>query len=131
MARAVAPALVTAEDIMEFDLDSNPIDRRGRSMFIERFIHGEIYKVRPEVKAVIHTHSAGVIPFGVTQVPLRPIFGNAAFLHPSVPVFEIRDTAGATDLLVRNPTLGKALAATLRDRTCRADARSRERGGWP
>ena len=59
MARAIAPGIVTAADIMEFDLDSNPVDRRGRSMFIERFIHGEVYKVRPDVGSVIHTHSMG------------------------------------------------------------------------
>jgi HCOMODA/2-hydroxy-3-carboxy-muconic semialdehyde decarboxylase len=116
MARAIAPGLVTADDIMEFDLDSNPLDRRGRSMFVERFIHGEIYKVRPDVNSVIHTHSMRVIPFSVTQVPLKPIFGNAAFLHPSVPIFEIRDAGGATDLRVRNPALGKALATALGDR---------------
>jgi hypothetical protein len=71
MARAIAPGLVTAEDILEFDLDSNPVDRRGRSLFVERFIHGEVYKARPDVNSVIHTHSAGVIPFSVTQTPLR------------------------------------------------------------
>jgi HCOMODA/2-hydroxy-3-carboxy-muconic semialdehyde decarboxylase len=69
MARAIAPGLVTADDIMEFDLDSNPVDRRGRALFIERFIHGEVYKARPDVNSVIHTHSAGVIPFSVTQTP--------------------------------------------------------------
>ena len=66
MARAIAPGLVTAEDIMEFDLESNPVDRRGRSLFVERFIHGEVYKSRPDVNSAIHTHSAGVIPFSVT-----------------------------------------------------------------
>ncbi len=71
MARAIAPGLVTADDIMEFDLDSNPVDRRGRALFIERFIHGEVYKARPDVNSVIHTHSAGVIPFSVTQT--RPV----------------------------------------------------------
>ena len=73
MSRAIAPALVTADDIMEFDLDSNPVDQRGRGMFIERFIHGEVYKARPDVNAVVHSHSPGVIPFGVTQVPMRPV----------------------------------------------------------
>ncbi len=61
------PGIVTAADIMEFDLNSNPVDRRGRSMFIERFIHGEVYKVRPDVGSVIHTHSMGVIPFSITK----------------------------------------------------------------
>src|SRR5262249_45590684 len=107
MARAIAPGLVTAADIMEFDLDSNPVDRRGRSMFIERFIHGEIYKVRPDVDAVIHTHSMGVIPFSITKTPLRPVIHNASFLHVGVPVWEIRDAAGgASDMLVRSAALG-------------------------
>src|SRR4030081_3735554 len=68
MAHALSPALITAGDIMEFDLDSNPLERRDRRLFSERFIHGEIYKVRGDVNAVVHSHSAGVIPFGITQV---------------------------------------------------------------
>ena len=116
IARAMSPADVTAADIMEFDLDSNPVDRRGRSMFLERFIHGEIYKARPDVNAVIHSHSPGVIPFGITNVPLRPVFHTAAFLHVGVPVFEIRNAGGMTDMLVRNGALAKALAATLGDK---------------
>ena len=116
MARAIAPGLVTAEDIMEFDLDSNPVDRRGRSMFVERFIHGEVYKSRPEVNAVIHTHSMGVIPFSVTQTPLRPVIHNASFLHVGVPVWEIRDAGGTTNMLVRDGKLGQSLAAALGDK---------------
>jgi HCOMODA/2-hydroxy-3-carboxy-muconic semialdehyde decarboxylase len=110
MARAIAPGLVTAEDIMEFDLESNPVDRRGRSLFVERFIHGEAYKARPDINAVIHTHSAGVIPFSVTQTPLRPVIHNASFLHVGVPVWEIRDAGGATNMLVRDGKLGQAAA---------------------
>src|SRR4029079_9021221 len=113
MARAVAPGLVTAEDIMEFDLDSNPVDRRGRSLFVERFIHGEAYKARPDVNAVIHTHSAGVIPFSVTPTPLRPLIHNASFLHVGVPVWEIRDAGGATTMLVRDRKLGQSLEGAL------------------
>jgi len=116
IARAMSPADVTAADIMEFDLDSKPVDQRGRSMFLERFIHGEIYKARPDVNAVIHSHSPGVIPFGITNVPMRPVFHTAAFLHVGVPVFEIRNAGGATDMLVRNGALAKALAATLGDK---------------
>jgi HCOMODA/2-hydroxy-3-carboxy-muconic semialdehyde decarboxylase len=116
MARAVAPGLVTAEDIMEFDLDSNPVDRRGRSLFVERFIHGEAYKSRPDVNAVIHTHSAGVIPFSVAPTPLRPVIHNASFLHVGVPVWEIRDAGGATNMLVRDGKLGQSLAAALGDK---------------
>ena len=114
LARSMAPALVTAADIMEFDLDSNPVDGRGRTAYLERFIHGEIYKAQPEVRAVVHSHSPAVIPFGVVGVPLRPIFHLGGFLGVGVPVFEIRDTGGpATDMLVRNPALGAALADTL------------------
>jgi ribulose-5-phosphate 4-epimerase/fuculose-1-phosphate aldolase len=82
MGRSVAPALVTADDIMEYDLDSNPVDAKGRASFLERFIHGEIYKARPDVKAVVHTHSPGIIPFSVSSTPLRPVFHLGAFLFP-------------------------------------------------
>jgi ribulose-5-phosphate 4-epimerase/fuculose-1-phosphate aldolase len=116
MGRSLAPALVTADDILEYDLDSNPVDARGRASFLERFIHGEIYKARPDVKAVVHTHSPGIIPFGVSNVPLRPVFHLGAFLAPDVPVFDIRDAAGMTNMLVSTPQLGKALADTLGSR---------------
>ena len=114
LARSMAPALVTAADIMEFDLDSNAVDGRGRTGYLERFIHGEIYRTRPEVQAVVHSHSPAVIPFGVVGVALRPIFHLGGFLGAGVPVFEIRDAGGsATDMLIRNPKLGVALAKTL------------------
>ncbi len=116
ISRAMSPANVSADDIMEFDLDSSPVDQRGRGMFLERFIHGEIYKARPDVNAVIHSHSPGVIPFGVTNVPMRPVFHPAAFLAVGVPVFEIRDAGGMTNMLVRNGALAKALATTLGDK---------------
>jgi ribulose-5-phosphate 4-epimerase/fuculose-1-phosphate aldolase len=116
LSRSIAPARVTAADIMEFDLDSTPIDRQGRNLFIERFIHGEAYKARPDVNAVVHSHSPAVIPFSITSVPLRPVLHTAAFLWPGVPVWEIRDTVPVTDLLVRNAQFGKSLAATLGDK---------------
>jgi HCOMODA/2-hydroxy-3-carboxy-muconic semialdehyde decarboxylase len=113
ISRSLAPELVTEADIMEFDLDSNPIEQLGRAMYLERFIHGEIYKARPEVKAVVHNHSPSVIPFGVTTVTLRPIYHMASFVGEGVPTFEIRDAQQATDLLVSSPYLGQALAKTL------------------
>jgi ribulose-5-phosphate 4-epimerase/fuculose-1-phosphate aldolase len=114
LARSMAPALVTDADILEFDLDSNAIDGRGRTTYLERFIHGEIYRANPSVHAIVHSHSPAVIPFGVVAVPLRPIFHLGGFLGVGVPVFEIRDTGGpATDMLIRNPALGAALAKTL------------------
>jgi ribulose-5-phosphate 4-epimerase/fuculose-1-phosphate aldolase len=119
MARSgeVAPAYVTANDIMEFDLDSNAIDLRGRVLHSERFIHGEIYKLRPDVNAVVHSHSRAVIPFGVTKVPLRAIFHNGAFLGDGVPVYEIREESGDdNDMLVNTGAKGRALAKVLGDR---------------
>ncbi len=113
LSRSLAPELVTAKDIIEFDLDSNPQNGDTRQPYLERFIHGEIYKVRPDVNAVVHNHSPSVIPFGVTSVPLKPIFHMAAFVGLGIPTFEIRKAEKGTDLLVRTPKLGKALAKTL------------------
>lgn len=114
IARSRAPALVSADDIMEYDLDDNPIDARGRASYLERFIHSEIYKARPDVQAVIHSHSPAVIPFGVSDVPLRPISHMGGFLVGPVPVFEIREAGGnETDMLIRSKALGAALAKKL------------------
>jgi ribulose-5-phosphate 4-epimerase/fuculose-1-phosphate aldolase len=110
MARSLAPALVTPEDIIEYDLESNPCNAAGRGSFLERFIHGEVYKARPDVMAVVHSHSPSVIPFGLVDVPMRAMFHNAAFLAPGVPVFDIREKFGATDLLVSDGAKGVALA---------------------
>jgi ribulose-5-phosphate 4-epimerase/fuculose-1-phosphate aldolase len=116
MSRSLAPALVTADDIMEFDLDGNPVDARGRSVFLERFIHAEIYRARPDVMSVVHTHSQGVIPFSVSKVPLRPMYHNPSFLAAGVPVWDIRNDFGETNMLVANSAIGKSLAATLGDK---------------
>jgi len=113
MSRSLAPALVTAADILEYDLDSNPIAPNSPALFLERFIHGEIYKARQDVKAVVHCHTPSVIPFGVSEVALRPMFGLSGFLAEGVPVFEIRKSFGMTDLLIRDPARGRALAQTL------------------
>jgi ribulose-5-phosphate 4-epimerase/fuculose-1-phosphate aldolase len=117
MSRSLAPALVSADDIIEHDLDGNGIDSQGRALFLERFIHAEIYRARPDVRAVVHSHSPTVVPFSTTQVPLKAMFHNSAFLAVGVPVFEIRKFGGITDMLVRNSQLGKALAETLGDKT--------------
>jgi HCOMODA/2-hydroxy-3-carboxy-muconic semialdehyde decarboxylase len=113
MARAIAPGRVTRDDIMEFDVDANPVERSGRPIYSERFIHSEVYKARSDVSAVVHSHSPTVVPFSVTQVPLRPIITVASFLSPAAPVFEIRASAGMTNLLVNNSARGKALAEVL------------------
>jgi HCOMODA/2-hydroxy-3-carboxy-muconic semialdehyde decarboxylase len=113
LARAIAPERVQVEDLIEYDLDSKPLDDRGRESVRERFIHGEIFRSRPEVMAVVHNHSPSVVPFSVTRVAMRPIFHMAAFVGQGLPNFEIRDVQKGTDLLVKTPPLGKALAKTL------------------
>lgn len=113
ISRSLAPGLVTAKDIIELDLDSTPVAANGPAMYSERFIHGEIYKTRSDVNAVVHNHAASVIPFGLTGVPLRPTYHMAAFIGAGIPVFDIRDAAGATDMLVSDAARGRALAAVL------------------
>jgi ribulose-5-phosphate 4-epimerase/fuculose-1-phosphate aldolase len=116
MSRSIAPEAVSAADILVLDLDSQTVDRKdeGTLLYRERFIHGEIYKVRPDVNAVVHSHSPTVVPFTVTRAKLRPLLHNAGFLGYGAPLFEIRKHAGnATDLLVETPELGKALARSL------------------
>jgi ribulose-5-phosphate 4-epimerase/fuculose-1-phosphate aldolase len=116
LSRNLAAELVTKADIMEYDLDSAPVDRRGRDMYTERFIHGEIFKARPDVNAVIHTHAPPLIPFTVTKIPLRPMYHRAAFVAQGIPVFEIREGFGMTDMLIRNQAHGQALAKSLGDK---------------
>jgi len=113
LARSIAPEKVQEEDLLEYDLDSRPLDAHGRESVRERFIHGEIYKSRPEVMAVVHNHSPSVVPFSVTDVPMRPLFHMAAFVGEGLPNFEIRDVQRGTDLLVKTPQLGDALAKKL------------------
>ncbi len=113
LARSMAPELVTAADILEYDLDGNAIDARDRTSYLERFIHSEIYRARPDVRAVVHCHTASLIPFADSDVPLRAMYHMAAFVAEGVPVFDIRNAAGVTDLLVRDAALGKALAKSL------------------
>jgi ribulose-5-phosphate 4-epimerase/fuculose-1-phosphate aldolase len=116
LSQSRAPGLVERDDIIEFDLDSKPIDQRGRPLYNERFIHGEIYRARPDVQSVAHSHATGVIPFAVTGVALRPLIHTAGFLPQSVPTFEIRDAAGQNNgILVSNNALGVALAKALGD----------------
>jgi ribulose-5-phosphate 4-epimerase/fuculose-1-phosphate aldolase len=113
MSRARAPALATAADMMELDADSEPLPGDRRKGFIERYIHGEIYRARPEVMAVVHSHSPSVIPFGVTRTRLRPIYHMGSFLWSGAPVFDIRKVRADNDLLIRDRPLGQALAGTL------------------
>ncbi|HSV17696.1 MAG TPA: class II aldolase/adducin family protein [Casimicrobiaceae bacterium] len=118
LARNMAPASVTADDVLEFELDGTPVEPNGPKVYLERFIHGEILRARPDVMAVVHTHSPAVIPFSVVRsVPLRAVAHMGSFLGEQTPVFEIRDTAGdASDLLIRDNALGRALAQSLGNR---------------
>lgn len=115
LARSMAPALVTTKDILEFDKDGEPIDARGRTVYIERSLHAAIYRARPDVMAVVHSHSPEIIPYTVTGTSLRPIYHMSAFLDAGAPIFDIRDTAGMTDMLIRNNTLADALAKSMGD----------------
>lgn len=112
LARAVAPELVTRADIMEFDLDGAPVGD-DRKPFLERFIHGALMEVRPEVNSVVHSHSRGVIPFGVTGAPIRPLLHSSGVLGTSIPVWDAGEVFGDTNLLVANPDMGRDFAATL------------------
>jgi ribulose-5-phosphate 4-epimerase/fuculose-1-phosphate aldolase len=114
LARNMAPGLVTGADIMAFDFDANPLDDDRRAVYLERFIHAEIYRARPEVAAIVHSHSPSVIPFGIVAgASLRPVFHMAGFLGAATPVFEVRDMDEKSDLLIRTPALGAALARSL------------------
>lgn len=114
LARSIAPATVRARDVMEFGLDGEPLSPRGRKPYLERYIHSEIYRARPDVIAIVHSHSPALIPFGITGTSLKPVFHMSGFLGTSTPIFEIREAGGpATDLLIRDRKLGAALARGL------------------
>jgi HCOMODA/2-hydroxy-3-carboxy-muconic semialdehyde decarboxylase len=118
MSRSRAPALVTAADLMELDAESEPLAGDKRKGFIERYIHGEIYRSRPEVMAVVHSHSPSVIPFGITKTKLRPVYHMGSFLWSGAPVWDIRRVREDNDVLVRDRPLGAALAQTLGSSAC-------------
>lgn len=114
LAKSIAPATVRAADIMEFGLDGEPVSARGRKPYLERYIHSEIYRARPEVIAIVHSHSPALIPFGITGTGLKPVFHMSGFLGSATPIFEIREAGGpATDMLISNRKLGAALAKSL------------------
>lgn len=117
MSRSLAPQLVKVADIMEHGADSEPVGDERRP-YLERFLHGEIYRQRPDVMAIVHSHSEAVIPFGVTRGALKPVYHMASFLWSGAPVFEIRDTEPRNDLLIRDARLGRALAKSLGACSC-------------
>ncbi|HVF65352.1 MAG TPA: class II aldolase/adducin family protein [Casimicrobiaceae bacterium] len=113
LSRSLAPALVTTDDIVVYDLDGNAAEGDTRKPYLERFIHAGIYCRRPDVMAVVHSHSPSVIPFAASSVALRPIYHMASFLGTHAPVFEIRERFGTTDMLVRSAAQADALAEAL------------------
>jgi ribulose-5-phosphate 4-epimerase/fuculose-1-phosphate aldolase len=113
ISRSLAPELVTVEDIMAFDLDSKAVGGDSRQPYLERFIHGEVYRARPDVLAIVHSHAPPVIPFAASSVGLRPIYHMSSFLVRGAPVFDIRKRFGSTDMLVRDNDQGRALAESL------------------
>jgi len=113
LSQSRAPDLVDINDLMEYTLDGDPIDQQGRSMYTERPIHGGIYEARDDVLAIVHNHSPAVVPFSVTGTPLRPILHLAALIGPELPVWDIRDNFGDTNLLVTTMEQGRDLARCL------------------
>jgi HCOMODA/2-hydroxy-3-carboxy-muconic semialdehyde decarboxylase len=110
LSRSRAPDCIEAGDIMEFTLDGNPVDAKGRAPYLERFIHGALYEARPDVMSVVHNHSESVIPFGVTAKKIKPIFHMGASIGREVPVWDSHDQFGDTALLVENMPMGRDLA---------------------
>jgi ribulose-5-phosphate 4-epimerase/fuculose-1-phosphate aldolase len=114
---AVAPALAAAHDVLTFDLEGNTTEANGRELYSERFIHAAVYKARPDVMGIVHTHSPAIIPFTITDVALQPVWHMSAFLAGGAAMFDTQDVAGDTDLLIKNMDLGHALAKSLGDKS--------------
>ena len=113
-----APGMVKRQDIVCYDLDGNAVSETNERPYLQRFIHSEIYRARPDVVAVVHSHSPSVIPFAITQNPLKPVFHMSGFLGSGSAHFEIREAAGNTDMLIRSAYLGEALAKSLGKHNC-------------
>ncbi|SMH32792.1 class II aldolase/adducin family protein [Mesorhizobium australicum] len=118
LSRSRSPMLVSADDIMEFELDGTPVDQNGRRVYAERFIHAAIFAARPEVNCVTHHHARSVLPFTVTDTVLRPMFHMASVIGHAVPVWESQDEFGDTNMLVDTLPMGESLARALGDGTC-------------
>jgi ribulose-5-phosphate 4-epimerase/fuculose-1-phosphate aldolase len=116
VSRDLAPGLVTAADLVEYDLDGNALTANAPRGYTERFIHAAIYKARPDVRSVVHAHTPSVVTFTVSSTPLRPIYHVAAFLLPGVPTYDIRKVTGHQGMLVSDLRSGAALADTLADK---------------
>lgn len=118
MSRSLAPELVTQEDIVEHDLEGNPVGNESRALYLERFIHAGVYDKRPDVIAVVHAHAEAILPYGIANgTPLRPVIHSGSFIGHTVPVWDIADQFGDTNLLVANMDQARDLARTLADNT--------------
>jgi ribulose-5-phosphate 4-epimerase/fuculose-1-phosphate aldolase len=114
LSRSLAPDLVETSDIVELGLDGQPVRDETRPLYLERFIHAAIFEARPDVQAVVHAHAEDILPFGIAQAtPLRPVIHSGSFIGAHVPVWDIADEFGDTDLLVRNMDHGRDLARCL------------------
>ena len=119
LSRSRAPELVELDDLMEFELDGRTLNGQGRTPYGERFIHGAVMEARPEINAVVHNHAYDVLPFGLTDTPLKPLIHTASVIGEHIPLWDIRDKFGdATDMLVRNMEQGRDLTVALEDNTC-------------
>ncbi len=118
LSRARAPSEIEAGDVMEFDFDGKPTGGpRDKPVYRELFIHSEIFRAHPQINAVVHSHSPAVIPFGVVEIPFRPVAQTGSFLCGGVPNFDLHDTfPDAANLLVTSGDKGRALAKTIGNR---------------
>lgn len=114
LARPVSPGMVELADIIEFGIDGAPLGGRGRELPRARFIHAAVYEARPEVKALLHACPEDILPFGITQTPLRPVIASVGDIGLRVPVWDIAKRFGsATDLQVSTLEQGRDLARCL------------------
>ena len=118
LSRARAPNCVEIGDITEFTHEGKTVGHEPGKPYSERFIHGAVYEVRPDVMAVVHNHSPNVVPFTVqSRRKFRPIMHMCAPIGTDIPTWDIADKFGATNLLVTNIDMGRDLAKTLGPRT--------------
>ena len=117
LSRDLAPGLVMAADLVEYGLDGNPVNPKAPQGYRERFLHAAIFKARPDVNSIVHSHMPSVLPFTDVTTPLRPMYHMASFLLQGAPVFEVRSVQGQIGMLIDNNKVGDALAQTLGNRT--------------
>ncbi len=108
-----APELAEISDLVELNLDSEPVHPTQFRLYSERVIHGEIYKARPDVNAVVHHHAHTVLPYAISGRELVPVFHLGAVIGSKVPFWDQRDDFGDTNMLVVKPEEGASLARAL------------------